>query len=59
MLLLRMAVGLEVSICTGNAERVTLWEALCLCHIGSFCGHPVGDQKSDSAKHCGRKFDQC
>lgn len=51
MRLLKMSIGLEVSICTGNAERATLWEALCLCHIqqnGSFsqlaCGQPVGDQ---------------
>lgn len=30
---LKLKVGLEVSICTGNATRTTLWDALCLSFI--------------------------
>jgi hypothetical protein len=30
--ILRLRVGLEISICTGNSRRITLWEALRLIH---------------------------
>ena len=33
--IMRLHVGLEISICTGNAERVSLWEALKLSCITS------------------------
>lgn len=48
---LNLRVGLEVSACTGNAQRVTLWEALRLSQTGtqstdssSCCAHKVGDK---------------
>lgn len=49
--LLKLRIGLEVSACTGNAQRVTLWDALRLsqkrpCHPGrvSYCDHEVADK---------------
>lgn len=43
---LQLLVGLQISVCTGNAQRVTLWEALKLAFGRSrhtdCCGHPVG-----------------
>ncbi|CAG7920132.1 unnamed protein product [Penicillium olsonii] len=49
--LLRIRVGLEVSACTGNAQRVTLWDALRLSQTGFqasenslYCGHKIGDK---------------
>ena len=51
MPLLNLRVGLEVSVCTGNAQRVTLWDALRLSQTGaqaidntSCCTHEVGDK---------------
>ncbi|KAJ5287956.1 hypothetical protein N7478_003642 [Penicillium angulare] len=48
--LLNLYVGLEVSACTGNAQRVTLWDALRLSHTKarpnhgtSLCRHRVAD----------------
>lgn len=52
--LLELRVGLEVSACTGNAQRATLWEVLRLSHetakdstdnicAKSSCEHGVGD----------------
>ncbi|KAJ5986156.1 hypothetical protein N7451_010521 [Penicillium sp. IBT 35674x] len=48
---LNLRVGLEVSACTGNAQRVTLWDALRLSQTGtqstdnsSCCAHKVGDK---------------
>jgi hypothetical protein len=29
---LKLKVGLEISTCTGNAQRVTLWDSLRLSH---------------------------
>jgi hypothetical protein len=50
--LLNLRVGLEVSICTGNAQRVTLWDALRLSQTGaqstdntSCCAHEVGNKE--------------
>jgi hypothetical protein len=50
--ILKLDVGLEVSICTGNSRRVSLWEAVQLSqvkhrgvgheHTQVFCCHPVG-----------------
>lgn len=49
--LLNLRVGLEVSACTGNAQRVTLWDALRLSQTGTrsadsslCCAHKVGDK---------------
>lgn len=50
--LLSLRIGLEVSACTGNAQRVTLWDALRLSQTGvqavnvPYCGHKIGD------RHC-------
>lgn len=51
--LLGLRVGLEVSACTGNAQRVTLWDALRLSQTGPqtldavpYCEHKIGD------RHC-------
>jgi hypothetical protein len=55
--ILRLRVGLEVSVCTGNAQRISLWEALRLANVffGSTssiesripevatCSHQIGD----------------
>ncbi|KAL4946098.1 hypothetical protein BDV06DRAFT_218622 [Aspergillus oleicola] len=51
--ILRMRVGLEVSACTGNSRRISLWDAIQLsriCQAGArpgctqqLCSHPVGD----------------
>jgi hypothetical protein len=55
--MLRLRVGLEVSVCTGNAQRISLWEALRLANVffGSTssiqsripevatCSHQIGD----------------
>lgn len=48
--LLKLCIGLEVSACTSNAQRVTLWDALCLsqkrpCQAGqvAHCNHQVAD----------------
>ena len=38
--ILRLRVGLEVSVCTGNAQRISLWEALRLASV--FCGSTSG-----------------
>ena len=40
---LRLRVGLEVSLCTGNARRTTLWDTLCLAFANVPCSHPIGD----------------
>jgi hypothetical protein len=50
--ILKLDVGLEVSICTGNSRRVSLWEAVKLSQVKHrgvgheytqvFCCHPVG-----------------
>ena len=62
--LLKIHAGLEVSICTGNARRVTLWEVLRLASTlrrslvpsglanstGIDCSHHVGDTKC--LMHC-------
>lgn len=52
MPLLRLRIGLEVSACTGNAQRVTLWDALRLYNTTdttstneSGCKHEIGDPK--------------
>ncbi|CAG8131907.1 unnamed protein product [Penicillium olsonii] len=49
--LLGLRVGLEVSACTGNAQRVTLWDALRLSQTGVqasdnalYCEHKIGDR---------------
>ncbi|KAJ5440386.1 hypothetical protein N7491_002792 [Penicillium cf. griseofulvum] len=49
--LLNYRVGLEVSACTGNAQRVTLWDALRLSQTSiqpidhpTHCAHKVGDK---------------
>lgn len=51
--LLGLRAGLEVSACTGNAQRVTLWDALRLSQTGvqdlenpPYCAHKIGD------RHC-------
>ena len=51
--LLKLRVGLEVSACTGNSQRVTLWDALRLSQASiestddpMYCAHEVGD------RHC-------
>ncbi|RMJ28580.1 hypothetical protein PHISP_00540 [Aspergillus sp. HF37] len=51
--LLKLRVGLEVSACTGNARRVTLWDALRLSQTRAIippersphCEHQIGDSK--------------
>ncbi|KAI9656761.1 MAG: hypothetical protein M1821_003400 [Bathelium mastoideum] len=48
---LRLHVGLEISLCTGNAQRTSLWEALKLSCLTSFqsypdCDHQFGDLQS-------------
>lgn len=53
---LKLNVGLEMSICTGNASRMTLWDAVCFSfatrdEAGSFfCDHHVAD--FDCAVRC-------
>lgn len=58
--LLRRRVGLEISACTGNARRVTLWEALRLSqatandssgdsYLNLSCGHEIGDRNCISS----------
>lgn len=49
--LLNLRVGLEVSACTGNAQRVTLWDALRFSQTSThstdspiYCAHNVGDK---------------
>jgi hypothetical protein len=55
--ILKLRVGLEVSVCTGNAQRISLWEALRLTSVFSgstsdvqprisqvaTCTHQIGD----------------
>jgi hypothetical protein len=51
--LLKLRVGLEISACTGNARRVTLWDALRLSQTKAitppdrspYCEHMTGDPK--------------
>jgi len=49
--LLRLRVGLEISACTGNALRISLWEALRLSQTKEWtekpqiCNHEVADPK--------------
>ncbi|KAL2807689.1 hypothetical protein BJX63DRAFT_63825 [Aspergillus granulosus] len=50
--ILKLEVGLEVSMCTGNSRRVSLWEAIQLSQVKQrgveseytqvFCGHTAG-----------------
>lgn len=46
---LKLNLGLEVSLCTGNASRTTSWDALRLSSVGRnkdglvLCDHPIGD----------------
>ncbi|KAJ6019013.1 hypothetical protein N7522_001080 [Penicillium canescens] len=49
--LLNLRVGLEVIACTGNAQRVTLWDALRLSQASiestddpMYCAHEIGDR---------------
>ncbi|OQE13189.1 hypothetical protein PENFLA_c052G10441 [Penicillium flavigenum] len=49
--LLKLRVGLEVSACTGNAQRVTLWDALRFSQTSTqetdhptYCAHNIGDK---------------
>ena len=48
--ILQLRVGLEVSVCTGNAQRVTLWSIMKLLYMQNAgnpfyqeCEHPVGE----------------
>ncbi|KAJ6028342.1 hypothetical protein N7540_003918 [Penicillium herquei] len=47
--ILNMQIGLEISVCTGNAQRVSLWDALRLYHAetgvqsDTQCSHNAGD----------------
>jgi len=54
--LLKLRVGLEVSACTGNAQRVTLWDALRFSQTSTpitdhptHCAHNVGDKNCISS----------
>ncbi|KAF4768008.1 hypothetical protein N7455_000069 [Penicillium solitum] len=54
--LLNLRVGLEVSACTGNAQRVTLWDALRFSQTTTnspdhtmYCAHNVGDKNCISS----------
>ncbi|KAJ5412620.1 uncharacterized protein N7487_006979 [Penicillium crustosum] len=54
--LLNLRVGLEVSACTGNAQRVTLWDALRFSQTTTnstdhtmYCAHIVGDKNCISS----------
>ncbi|KAJ5823845.1 hypothetical protein N7447_006185 [Penicillium robsamsonii] len=54
--LLNLRVGLEVSACTGNAQRVTLWDALRFSQTSTQptehrtnCAHKVGDKNCISS----------
>lgn len=54
--LLNLRVGLEVSACTGNAQRVTLWDALRFSQTSTpstdhpmYCAHKVGDKNCISS----------
>ncbi|KAJ5509781.1 hypothetical protein N7527_011924 [Penicillium freii] len=54
--LLNLRVGLEVSACTRNAQRVTLWDALRFSQtstrptdIPAYCAHNVGDMNCISS----------
>ncbi|KAJ6072353.1 hypothetical protein N7467_010438 [Penicillium canescens] len=54
--LLNLRVGLEVSVCTGNAQRVTLWDALRFSQTSAhptnhltYCAHNVGDKNCISS----------
>ncbi|CAI7583344.1 unnamed protein product [Penicillium palitans] len=54
--LLNLRVGLEVSACTGNAQRVTLWDALRFSQTTTnspdhtmYCAHKVGDKNCISS----------
>lgn len=54
--LLNLRVGLEVSACTGNAQRVTLWDALRFSQTSTkptddptCCAHNVGDKNCISS----------
>ncbi|KAJ6190986.1 hypothetical protein N7519_001007 [Penicillium mononematosum] len=54
--LLKLRVGLEVSACTGNAQRVTLWDALRFSQTSTqdtdhptYCAHNIGDKNCISS----------
>ncbi|KZN93642.1 hypothetical protein EN45_038260 [Penicillium chrysogenum] len=54
--LLKLRVGLEVSACTGNAQRVTLWDALRFSQTSTedadhpaHCAHNIGDKNCISS----------
>lgn len=56
MPLLKLRIGLEVSACTGNAQRVTLWDVLRLSqatpestNVSINCEHRVGDKECISS----------
>lgn len=48
---LKLRVGLEISACTGNAQRITLWDALRLAQVSARGTHvtPPGDQIAASS----------
>lgn len=48
--LLKLKIGLEISACTGNARRVTLWDALRLSKAAPLCKHKMADP--DCFKSC-------
>ncbi|KAL3470978.1 hypothetical protein BJX99DRAFT_238460 [Aspergillus californicus] len=54
--MLKLLIGLEVSACTGNSRRVSLWDALRLSQVkqrGSvFCGHPQSSTSAVLSQRC-------
>jgi hypothetical protein len=51
---LHLQVGLEISLCTGNARRVSLWEAIRLYHIERRGIDPAGCEHSIADPECAR-----
>lgn len=51
---LKLQVGLEISLCTGNARRVSLWEAIRLYHIEGQDTSPVMCEHSIPNAECAR-----
>lgn len=52
--LLKLQVGLEISLCTGNARRVSLWEAIRLYHIERQGSDPLACEHSIADIECAR-----
>jgi len=54
--ILKLRVGLEISACTGNAQRISLWDALRLAHASSRANHSTPPEDQNTVDTCSHQI---